>query len=136
MIARFLRKGGEGTYTRVFSNLETAIQKNITDHISFGDETPLVAYLKDAYWVIITMQCLYLKDNAGRVQQLKFEDCKGISYLLAENKQHRADATVKYLATVWNDKRIVFAIESGKPFSGIYQVLVWLIPHSNEVPYN
>lgn len=136
MIARFLRKGGEGIDTKVFYNLEPALHKTIANHISFDGETPILAYIKDTYWVIITMQSIYLKNNAGTVQQLKFEDCKGISYMLAENKHYQAEVTVKYLATLWKDKRIVFAIESGKPFSGIYQVLVWLIPHSNEVPYS
>ena len=129
MVARFLRQGGEGVYTKVFSRMDPEVQRSVYNEIEFGQETPILAYLQDDYWVIVTMESLYIKDKVSGIRQFKFKECKGISYTIPENRStDTSGLDFHKLATRCSGERVVIAFERGRPFQGMFQVLHWLIP--------
>ncbi len=122
----FLRKGGEGVYTRLFDNLDVSHKIVIEKAVSFHtDELPIVGSVRSqSNWLVLTTDRLIYSIEGQRTELLVGTIADAVAdftEVIAKNKT-KAEMNKLKLLTL-DRKEHLIEMEPGRPLSGIWNVL-------------
>lgn len=126
VLRMFEKSGGNGEYTKPFSELTESIQEYLSSKLGIGEaETPILASYRDEYrWVVLTSERLVWHD--GEIQKsLMWAQIKNatipMSALAALKSSAKTENPVLEVTT--DSGKVEILVEAGKPFSGFWNVL-------------
>lgn len=128
MLSIFRRKGGEGEYTKIVNEeYENKYSKLLKDKIE--GEQFLIIYNKDNQFVIITNRRIITNNFI-----INILDIKDVIFAMQEefkdNILSKKNFTRLKLQT-FGGETYILELEEGLPYSGIYQVLEFLVQRNN-----
>lgn len=126
VLRMFIKSGGNGEYTKPFSELTDSIQDELSSKLETGEsETAILASYRDSdTWVVLTSDRLVWHD--GDVQKsLMWEQIKNATIPMSALAALKSSAKVEnaVLEVTTDSGKVEILVEAGKPFSGFWNVL-------------
>lgn len=126
----FLKKGGEGRYTKLFENFSLYEKELLLNDISLKeDELPVIlGFEMPAEWLLLTTERIIWR-RKGEIKEVQNSQIKesnvDFDKMLSERKIgfHKIDELV---ITKTNNQKIIIHPEIGSPLVGIWNVLIHL----------
>lgn len=126
VLRMFNKSGGNGEYTKLFSEFTDLVQDELSSKLGIGDaETAiLVSYRDSDTWVVLTSERLVWRD--GDVQNsLLWEQIKNATIPMSALAALKSSAKLEnaVLEVTTDSGKVEILVEAGKPFSGFWNVL-------------
>jgi hypothetical protein len=128
----FFKNGGEGERIKVFNHLSVPEQRDIIENLDLQvEEYPIIGGKdQDERILALTSQRLIQKDGAS-VKSAKLRDMRGVRGNL-EDAKFKTAAHQRIEIDLAQKGTIFFDIESGDPFFGIWNVLLFLATRNSQ----
>lgn len=122
----FRRKGGDGTYTRLFDNLDLS-QRNmlLAEFKPNESELPVIGSIQDSSnWFILTTERLAwsIKGNRQEVAATVIRDATADLKQLQRSDHSKLGMSQLQIATLENGEYLI-ELEPGVPLSGVWNIL-------------
>ena len=126
ILAIFLRKGGEGVYTKIVEKTSIEIDK-LYKKDNEG-EVPLIVSYNDTGYIIFTNQRVVKSINGG-FNSITYSDLENVRPALFDEFKNLVVDKKKFTKLCVREKNgneFLLILESGNPYAGIYQFLSFL----------
>lgn len=126
ILAIFLRKGGEGVYTKIVEKTSTEIDK-LYKKDNEG-EVPLIVSYNDTGYIIFTNQRI-VKSINGAFNSISYSVLENVRPALFDEFKNLVIDKKKFTKLCVREKNgneFLLILESGNPYTGIYQFLSFL----------
>jgi hypothetical protein len=122
----FLRKGGDGTYTRLFDNLDSAQQSTLLAEFKLHEsELPVIGSFRDSSnWLVLTTERLAWSIE-GKREEIAASAIRDATADLRkiQRSEHSKQSMHQLQVVTMRDGEYSIELEPGEPLSGTWNVL-------------
>ena len=124
-VSIYRRKGGDGTYTRLFDNLNLTQKSTLFAVLTLREsELPVIGSVKDSdNWLVLTTERL-VWSIGGKRRELAANTVRDATADLKQLQHHASKLEMRKLDVVTIDGiEYSIELESGAPLSGVWNIL-------------
>lgn len=127
----FIKTGGNGERIRVFNNLPSSEQEKLKKLLDSQIlEEPLIGGLLDENIGFLITDKSFIQTDGKIKKKIAFETIKDCKADLTQIKLVDEAKTQKLEIELFSDKSLTFEIESGPPFIGIWNIVLFIASHN------
>jgi hypothetical protein len=129
----FSKNGGEGASTKIFQDLDILSRERFLNEIKIGlGETPIIVSDFNQTLFMLTDERLIQKHN-DVVKNVLLSEVRSVNFNNKDFASKKKETWNELYVTLYNNESITLMIESGLPFFGVWNILLFVESHYGKI---